>query len=132
MGGSAKSQKACRLKTSEAKFAKKPTTHRDNVISVHKIIYSGFPKISTVLPILTSIPQIPVKKKKRRKLKRLKRFFQLVLLMYPMSSFAHFPRFLSIITENENYKISTLLILNCKLIVISIFIYRYNQGPATV
>ena len=63
MGGSAKSQKACRLKTSEAKFAKKPATHRDIVISVHKIIYSSFPKISTVLPILTSIPQIPAKKK---------------------------------------------------------------------
>ena len=66
MGGSAKSQKACRLKTSEAKFAKKPATHRDIVISVHKIIYSSFPKISTVLPILTSIPQIPAKKKKKK------------------------------------------------------------------
>ena len=43
MGGSTKSQKACRLKTLEAKFAKKPATHRDNVmmllIFVHKIIY---------------------------------------------------------------------------------------------
>ena len=39
MGGSAKSQKASRLKTSEAKFVKKPATHRDNVISLHKIIY---------------------------------------------------------------------------------------------
>ena len=32
MGGSAKSQKACRLKTSEAKFAKKPATYHNSVI----------------------------------------------------------------------------------------------------
>ena len=70
MGGSTKSQKACRLLTSEAKFAKKPATNRDNVmmllISVHKIIYESFPNISTVLPILTSIPQIPAKKKMKK------------------------------------------------------------------
>ena len=33
MGGRAKSQKACRLKTSEAKFAKKPATYRFGVSS---------------------------------------------------------------------------------------------------
>ena len=32
MGGSAKSQKACRLKTLEATFAKKPATYRNNVM----------------------------------------------------------------------------------------------------
>ena len=32
MGGSAESQKACRLKTSEAKFAENPATYCDNVM----------------------------------------------------------------------------------------------------
>ena len=52
MGGSSKSQKACRLTTLEAKLAKKPANYSENVVMYYLFIKSlSSPKISIVLPI---------------------------------------------------------------------------------
>ena len=81
------------------------------------------------------MPQIPAKKKKdlKKKTEEMQKILPTRVAYASNVILCPFSRFLSIIIENESYKISTLFdILNCKLFLINIFIYRYNQGPVTV